>query len=134
MRYSLTTPISGLNWLQNLLWPLIYFQMVALREWVHAKYGYGTPYWVSITPFGRVILRHLPADFATGETASFALEKRYETAAYDYSAGLTRALLAAACAAEETPPAPLPVPAILLPETQSGQKEKGWAPAHPDTS
>ncbi|MBA4228041.1 MAG: hypothetical protein C0456_15570, partial [Hyphomonas sp.] len=80
-----------------------------------------------------VRLRHLPTDFTFSEAAPVS----YERFGYDYTSGLTRALLAATCAEEETPPAPAPARALLLPampQTQSGQapSQEGWA--HPDTS
>jgi hypothetical protein len=128
MDYAPATPLPGLSLLQRLLWPLIYLQLIALRDWVRKHYGRGVPYWISISKFGRVRLRHLPTDFAFSEAAPVS----YERFGYDYTSGLTRALLAATCAEEETPPAPAPARAIqlpVLPQTQSGQTA-----AHPDTS
>jgi len=129
MDYAFATPLPGLSLLQRLLWPLIFVQLIALRDWVRKHYGRGVPYWITISKFGRVRLRHLPTDF----TFSQAAPASYERFGYDYTCGLTRALLAETCAAEITPPAPAPVFAVLLlalPETQSGQA----ATAHPDTS
>ena len=128
MDYAPATPLPGLSLLQRLLWPLIYLQLIALRDWVRKHYGRGVPYWITISKFGRVRLRHLPTDFAFSQAAPVS----YERFGYDYTSGLTRALLAETCAEEITPPAPAPVLAILLvhlPQTQSGQ-----AAAHPDTS
>ena len=129
MDYAFATPLPGLSLLQRLLWPLIFVQLIALRDWVRKHYGRGVPYWITISKFGRVRLRHLPTDFTFSDAASAS----YERVGYDYTSGLTRALLAATCAEEITPPAPAPVLAMLwlaTPETQSGQA----ATAHPDTS
>jgi hypothetical protein len=96
---------------------------------VRKHYGRGVPYWITISKFGRVRLRHLPTDFTFSQAAPVS----YERFGYDYTSGLTRALLAETCAEEITPPGPAPVFAVLLlalPETQSGQA----ATAHPDTS
>ncbi|KCZ92005.1 hypothetical protein HHI_12269 [Hyphomonas hirschiana VP5] len=127
MDYAFATPLPGLSLIQRLLWPLIFVQLIALRDWVRAHYGRGVPYWITISKFGRVRLRHLPADFANSQAAPVS----YEIFGHDYSAGLTRALLAATCAEEEAPGAPCPAPAadMPMPQTQSGQ-----AAAHPDTS
>jgi len=128
MDYALSTPLPGLSLLQRLLWPLIYVQLIALRDWVRAHYGRGVPYWITISKFGRVRLRHLPTDFTFSQAATVS----YERFGYDYTSGLTRALLTATFAEETTPPAPAPVRVLLwlaMPETQSGQ-----AAAHPDTS
>ena len=129
MDYAFATPLPGLSLLQRLLWPLIFVQLIALRDWVRKHYGRGVPYWITISKYGRVRLRHLPTDF----TFSQAAPASYERFGYDYTSGLTRDLLAETCAEEITPPAPAPVLAMLwlaLPETQSGQA----ATAHPDTS
>ncbi|ABI77781.1 hypothetical protein HNE_3100 [Hyphomonas neptunium ATCC 15444] len=125
MHFALTTPLPGLSLIQRLLWPLIFVQLIALRDWVRAHYGRGVPYWITISKFGRVRLRHLPADFGNSQAAPVT----YETFGHTYSAGLTRALLAATFTEEETPPALLPAPAAAMPQKQSGQ-----AAAHPDTS
>lgn len=129
MDYALSTPLPGLSLLQRLLWPLIYVQLIALRDWVRAHYGRGVPYWITISKFGRVRLRHLPTDFTFSQAAPVS----YERFGYGYTSGLTHAVLANTCAEEETPPAPAPVRVLLwlaMPETQSGQA----ATAHPDTS
>ncbi len=130
MDYALSTPLPGLTLLQRLLWPLIFVQLVALRDRLRAQYGRNMPYWLSISKFGRVRLIRVPTDF----TFSHAAPVSYETFGHDYSAGLTRARLADVCAEEETPPAPRPALAILMPQTQSGQApfQQGWA--RPDTS
>jgi hypothetical protein len=128
MDYAPSTPLPGLSLLQRLLWPLIYLQLIALRDWVRKHYGRGVPYWRTISKFGRVRLRHLPTDF----TFSEATPVSYERFGYDYTSGQTRALLADTCAEEETPPAPAPARAVLMlaaPETQSGRTA-----ARPDTS
>ncbi|PKP82049.1 MAG: hypothetical protein CVT79_07070 [Alphaproteobacteria bacterium HGW-Alphaproteobacteria-18] len=130
MTYALATPLPGLSLIQRLLWPLIFVQLIALRDWVRAHYGCGVPYWITISKFGRVRLRHLPTDFAF----SYAAPVTYETFGHDYSAGLTRALLTATYAEEETPPAPYPAPALPIPQTQSGQAPSQKGMAHPDTS
>jgi len=129
MFHALANPPPCLTPLQRLLWPLIYMQLIALRDWVRKHYG-RVPYWITISKFGRVRLRHLPTDF----TLSEAVPVRPERYGYDYSAGLTRALLAAACVEEETPPAPCPAPAQTIPQTQSGQAPSQKGMAHPDTS
>jgi hypothetical protein len=126
MDYAFATPLPGLSLLQRLLWPLIFVQLIALRDWVRKHYGRGVPYWITISKYGRVRLRHLPTDFAFSQAAPVS----YERFGYDYTSGLTRAALAATCVEEITPAAPAPVILWLaLPETQSGQ-----AAAHPDTS
>ena len=126
MDYAFATPLPGLSLLQRLLWPLIFMQLIALRDWVRKHYGRGVPYWITISKFGRVRLRRLPTDF----TFSHAAPVSYERFGYDYTSGLTRELLAVTCAEEITPPAPVPACAVLMPQTQSGQA----ATAHPDTS
>ena len=129
MTYALNRPPAGMTGFLLLIWPLIFVQLIALRDWVRKHYGRGVPYWITISKFGRVRLRHLPTDF----TFSQAAPASYERFGYDYTSGLTRDLLAETCAEEITPPAPAPVLAMLwlaLPETQSGQA----ATAHPDTS
>ncbi|ABI77295.1 hypothetical protein HNE_2753 [Hyphomonas neptunium ATCC 15444] len=130
MDYAFATPLPGLSLLQRLLWPLIFVQLIALRDWVRAHYGRGVPYWITISKFGRVRLRHLPADFASSQAAPVS----YEIFGQDYSAGLTRDLLAATCAEEETSGAPAPALSLALPETQSGQAPSQKGRAHPDTS
>ena len=103
-------------------------QLIALRDWVRKHYGRGVPYWITISKYGRVRLRHLPTDFTFSQAAPVS----YERFGYDYASGLTRALLAETCAEENTPSAPAPALAMLwlaLAETQSGQTE-----VHPDTS
>ena len=126
MDYAYSTPLPGLSLLQRLLWPLIYVQLIALRDWVRQHYGRSVPYWITISKFGRVRLRHLPTDFAFSQAAPVS----YERVGYDYACGLTRACLAQTCREDGTPPAPAPAGAQpLMPQTQSGQ-----ASAHPDTS
>ena len=130
MDYAFATPLPGLSLLQRLLWPLIFVQLIALRHWVRAHYGRGVPYWITISKFGRVRLRHLPTDFANSQAAPVS----YETFGHDYSAELTRALLATTCIAEETPATPMPEPTQAMPQTQSGQAPSQKGMAHPDTS
>ncbi|MFN4183812.1 MAG: hypothetical protein ACK4M6_03440 [Hyphomonas sp.] len=130
MHYAFATPLPGLSLIQRLLWPLIFVQLIALRDWVRQHYGRGVPYWITISKFGKVRLRHLPTDFSF----SYAAPVSYETFGHDYSAGLTRALLAATCTEEETPAAPCPAPAQTMPQTQSGQAPSQKGMAHPDTS
>ena len=125
MDYAPATPLPGLSLLQRLLWPLIYLQLIALRDWVRKHYGRGVPYWFTISKFGRVRLHRLPTDFTFSQAAPVS----YERFGYDYTSSQTRALLAETCAEEITPPAPVPVCADLMPQTQSGQTA-----AHPDTS
>ena len=132
---ALSTPLPGLSLLQRLLWPLIFVQLVALRDRLRARYGRNMPCWLSLSKSGCVRLIRVPTDSAIRQAAPVS----YETFGHDYSARLTRARLADVCAEEETPPAPRraaprPALAFLMPRTQSGQApfQQGWA--HPDTS
>ena len=112
------------------LWPLIFVQLVALRDRLRARYGGNMPSWLSLSKSGCAGLIRVPTDSAIRQAAPAS----YETFGHDYSARLTRARLADVCAEEETPPSPRPALAFLLPRTQSGQApfHQGWA--NPDTS
>ncbi|MBY9066251.1 hypothetical protein K1X12_05035 [Hyphomonas sp. WL0036] len=131
MDYAFSSPLPGLSLLQRLLWPLIYVQLIALRDWVRQHYGRGVPYWITISKFGRVRLRRLPTD----STLSFAAPASYAPAGYDYACGLTRACLSDAFCDEDAASVfvsvPVPVAGIApMPQTQSGQA----LAARPDTS
>ena len=116
---ALSTPLPGLTLLQRLLWPLIFVQLVALRDRLRAQYGCNMPCWLSISKFGRVRLIRIPTDFTFSQAAPVS----YETFGHDYSAGLTRARLADVCAEEETPPAPRPALAFLMPRRNRGRPQ-----------
>lgn len=133
MHYALATPLPGLSLLQRLLWPLIFMQLVALRDGLRAQYGRGVPYWISISRLGRVRLHRLPID----GTFSQATPVSHERFGHDYACGLTRAVLARACAEDITPPAPAPVLAAWkspMLHTQSGRASSPEGMARPDTS
>ena len=99
---ALSTPLPGLSLLQRLLWPLIFVQLVALRDRLRARYGGNMPSWLSLSKSGCAGLIRVPTDSAIRQAAPAS----YETFGHDYSARLTRARLADVCAEEETPPAP----------------------------
>jgi len=73
VKYSLRHPPSGLTLTHQLLWPLIFAQLVALKLWVRRRYGAGVPYWFHVSRWGRVSLRHMPGDFTASDTAPCAL-------------------------------------------------------------
>ncbi len=96
MTYSLRHPPAGLSGFLRLIWPLIFVQLVALKRWVRAQYGPGVPYWYGITRWGRVFLRHLPADF----TQSYAAPGALTPAVFAFTLAIPSPRLAAARAAE----------------------------------
>lgn len=107
--YSLRRPPANLTLIHWLLWPLIFAQLVALKNWVRRTYGYGIPYGFRVSRWGRVTLRYVgagPIISATAAPASAA-------ARFDFTLGLA--------AAFELPPppglvAPLRRLAWVLPE------------------
>lgn len=124
MTYSLRRPPAGLTGFLRLIWPLIFLQLVALKRWVRAQYGPGVPYWYGVTRWGRVYLRHLPADFAASYAAPGALRP----------AALTLELFApsprlAAALAPEPRAVPQPVRCTAKPSVHTLS-----TPAHADTS
>lgn len=135
MHYALATPLPGLSLLQRLLWPLIYMQLVTLRDSLRAQYGRGVPYWISISRLGRVRLHRLPMDGTFSDAAPVSCERF----GHAYTTGLARAVLASACAEEITPPAPAAAPGLAawnspLLQTQSGRATSQGGTARPDTS
>jgi hypothetical protein len=128
MDYALSTPLPGLTLLQRLLWPLIFLQLIALRDHMGVEYGRDVPCWISISKFGRARLIHLPTDFTLSDAAPLPKE-RFD---YRYTSGQARAELAATFIEAISPPGPTSVRAIppAMPQTQSGQA----ATVHPDTS
>ncbi len=131
MFHALANPPPCLTPLQRLLWPLIYVQLIALRDWVRKHYG-RVPYWITISKFGRVRLHHLPTDLAQADSAPAS----YQRPGYDYASGLRRALLSAVFVAEITPPAPFPAAYLgVTADARAAQKKSGQAfAACPDTS
>lgn len=104
MTYSFRNPVDGLSWLQRLLWPLIFVQLIALKRWVRSQYGRGVPYRIAISAFGRVRLLRLPSDAVRSQSAPGAPA----APGFEFSAGLVRAAFRLACADETTPRAPAP--------------------------
>jgi hypothetical protein len=102
--YSFRNPFDGLSWIQRLLWPLIFMQLIALKRWVRSQYGRGVPYRIGISAFGRVRLLRLPTDAARSQSAPGARA----VPGFEFSAGLVRAAFRLACADETTPRAPAP--------------------------
>lgn len=136
MDFAFSRPPPSLTLLQRLLWPLIYLQLRAMRDWVRARYGC-VPYWIRISRFGRVQLCHVPLDFTRSHASGIALRTGYNAGAFDYASGLTRPILGAACRAEDTPAPPCLVPSMLsvpAARMQSGQATLLMGMACPDTS
>jgi hypothetical protein len=102
--YSFRNPVDGLSWIQRLLWPLIFVQLIALKRWVRSQYGRGVPYRIGISAFGRVRLLRLPTDAARSQSAAGARA----VPGFEFSASLVRAAFRLACADETTPRAPAP--------------------------
>ena len=104
--YSLLRPPEGMTGFLRLIWPLVYVQLIALKAWMRKTYGPGVPYWYTVSPWGKVSLRHMPLDFAE---ASYAAHCALKPFAFDYAlvTGPTRLALAL------MPKAPAPVPAPL---------------------
>jgi hypothetical protein len=59
MTFSLRRPPPGLTLIHQLLWPLIFAQLIALKARVRAQYGRGVPYGYLISPWGRVTLTYI---------------------------------------------------------------------------
>lgn len=136
MDFAFSRPPPSLTLLQRLLWPLIYLQLIALRDWVRARDGC-VPYWIRISRFGRVRLCHVPLDFTRSHASGIALSTGYNAGAFDFASGLSRPLPGTTCCAEHTPAPPCPLLAIpLVPAAgmQSGQAPLQMGMACPDTS
>jgi hypothetical protein len=105
MHYSLRHPPKGIPLLHVLLWPWIWAQLAALKLWVRAHYGRGVPYWVEVSPLGRVRLRRMPMDLTRGQAAGAP----QLAPGFTFTTALTRPALRAALTAEDPPRAPAPV-------------------------
>ena len=70
MIYSLRRPPPGLTLIHQLLWPLIFAQLVALKTWVRARYGRGVPYGYFVSRWGRVTLTFIGARPFTSYSAA----------------------------------------------------------------
>jgi hypothetical protein len=102
--YSLLRPPEGMTGFLRLIWPLVYVQLIALKAWMRKTYGPGVPYWYTVSPWGKVSLRHMPLDFAErGYAAPCALKPL----TFDFALCANRPRLALAL----MPEAPAPVPA-----------------------
>ena len=89
----------------RLIWPLVYVQLIALKAWMRKHYGPGVPYWYTVSPWGKVSLRHMPLDFAE---ASSAAPGALKPLTFDFSLSTGPSRLALALMLEL--PAPVPAP------------------------
>ena len=108
--YSLRKPLEGLTFLQLLLWPLIFAQLVALKRRVRAKYGRGVPYRLTISPFGAVRLARMPMDAAF----SYAAPGPLAPISFDFTTHIVRAAFRSACTPDAAPRAPAPARIIRI--------------------
>ena len=72
---ALSTPLPGLSLLQRLLWPLIFVQLVALRDRLRARYGRNMPCWLSLSKSGRAGLIRVPTGSAFIQAAPVSYER-----------------------------------------------------------
>ena len=106
MTYSLLRPPEGITGFLRLIWPLVYVQLIALKAWMRKHYGPGVPYWYTVSPWGKVSLRHMPLDFAErGYAAPCALKPL----AFDFALCANRSRLASALMPETSAPVPAPM-------------------------
>ena len=94
MTWTLRRPAPGLTLLQQLLWPLIFAQLVALKTWVRAQYGRGMPYGYFISPWGRVRLIYVGIRGFTTYSAAGSIAPVLRSAGQTVCARLMRALAA----------------------------------------
>jgi hypothetical protein len=94
----------GLTLVHQLLWPLIFAQLVALKTWVRARYGRGVPYAFRVSRFGRVTLTFIGAQPLTSYSAAGSIALVLWVAEKTVCARLMRAL------AIEAPATVAPVP------------------------
>jgi hypothetical protein len=94
MTWTLRRPAPGLTLLQQLLWPLIFAQLVALKSWVRAQYGRGVHYGYVISPWGRVRLIYVGIRGFTTYSAAGSIAPVLRSAEQTVCARLMRALAA----------------------------------------
>ncbi len=70
MPYGLFSPIRGLPWFLLPLWPLIFWRICRLRDWMRANGGPDAEILFGITHTGRVIVRRMSDDL-TGRGAAW---------------------------------------------------------------
>ena len=104
--YSLLRPPEGITGFLRLIWPLVYVQLIALKAWMRKHYGPGVPYWYTVSPWGKVSLRHMPLDFAE---ASYAAPCALKPLTFDFALCANRPRLASALMPETSAPVPAPM-------------------------
>ena len=103
--YSLLRPPEGITGFLRLIWPLVYVQLIALKAWMRKHYGPGVPYWYTVSPWGKVRLRHMPLDFAE---ASYAAPCALKPLAFDFNLSPGTIRLALTLTPEVRAPVPAP--------------------------
>jgi hypothetical protein len=105
--YSLRHPPSGLTLIHQLLWPLIFAQLVALKNWVRVNHGRGVPYGYFVSRWGRVTLTHVGAQPFT----SYSAAGTFAPVAFDFAQFVSKGLKLALAAGRGAP-----APAIGAPQ------------------
>ena len=117
--YSLRHPPAGLTLIHQLLWPLIFAQLAALKNWVRAHHGRGIPYGYVVSRWGRVTLTYVGARPFTSYSASVT----FAPTRFDFSLGF------AVCSAPDAAPC-VPAPHAV----QQASSVHSCFPPHHDTS